>query len=764
MPVKAGPIAADAKSAETETILSPPDKELELDRASGTALVGKEQTVFAVITDSESTQEGGEKVDDEAVNALSAVRAQAGLGQAMSYLTTRTVPRFGMTWGAADLVAITADRPALDASQRRELRSWLNSGGKLVVFADQVENDAAANLIGEAWNITQVDKVTLTQITFARAGGQRDEPSYELSAKPAPFIASMTTEDPITMARVLAPGWDVHLNVRGWPALLSRTVGRGKVFVVTVGGRAWTAPPVTSADGKAVIESGTGAAMEKLSALLVPIVTIGESSQTLPLVAAGKGGKGGAKEQRAVREPEFGRTYVGQLIGYKIVSRQTVAWIMGGFLGVLVLGGIYWQRKGLGERLGVVGVGVALAASVGLIGLGQKARGPVEPTYAALQQILAQPGLSTARGEAIIGMYSTTNQDVKISGSAGGWLWVDILSQAGDRLAHTTQDLDRWVWSTVPLSDGSTRPATAAVDLALPKAVETDLQFGAEGLTGTIDWPVEQPVEDLLLATSTANLQTHAKVQGAGAEIRIGPGDVLQKDVFFSEGLLSQAQRDRAETFGQLMKTHRFEQPTILGWSKGLDFKIQTESRPPLRRAEDALWFVPLQVRRNDPGDEVVVPWPFVRMQQARFKEAKEELGLTFMPLYRAEKNEWIQNSMPSAFMARFLLPTQVLPLKLTAAKLHLNMTAVGRPVRIFTLNKEFKVVELKKLQGPDGAEVVDLPVDQLAVDGEGGVLLGFDVQNTPGSDAARLVAAQSNMWSVKHFGLEVAGTVEARK
>lgn len=818
MPVRPGDFSSEAKSIDTEIILLPADRENEMDRVVGTALVTKEQMNFAVISDSESENPNSEIVDDEAIEALTAVRLQQGLGRGTLYLNLRTMPRFDIAWDAAYLAAITVDHPEFDAAQRRAIRRWVSRGGRLVVFLDQVDNEAMAQVVGEAWDIGLVDKVTLTEIQFDPSEAADATQSFDLLQQEDPFEARMETEDPITMARIIAPGWQEHLSVRGWPAVVSKKMGRGELIAITVGGRAWIVPSVKEQEGdKTVLKDvGTEAALIRLTELLIP--------------SSGAGSEPMSPSQAVSGKP--GQYYVSQLVGYEVVSRNTVAGVLGGFLLVILLFGVYWNKKGLGERLGVMAVFAAVVATVTLVVVGQQRRTEVEPTAATIQLVELQPGLSAAHVTGVMGLYHPERTQATLQGGSGGWLWPITLTQGSDTQRLTTDDLDRWNWSNVSIAAGSTRPFQVSVDVQTARPTQGSFRFGPEGLAGSMRWPEDTPVEDLLLATPAGNLRVINKPEGDSTQLVIGPQDVLPEGVYFTSGIMTQVQQDRSEMLRQMFKKEDemarmsvgesagpvgpvyFDKPTLLGWSRGYDMSIGIE--PQLGRNDLALLASPLRVEPSEPGTRVSVPWPLIPMQQVRQSgAAKEQLGLTLMPLYSPQKREWISNQMPSAFIGRFMLPPQVLPLKLTGAKLHLGITAVGRPVRVLAMDG-LKLTELQVIQSPDGDQVLELPVEALKVDAEGGVLLAFDVQDESWNDfraldsdkndalsaeefaaggpdnqaqfsgldknqdtnlsleefrasrqnSARNSAAtksMSAMWQVHHFGLEVAGEVQPK-
>jgi hypothetical protein len=745
-------------------------------RADGSALVWQGKLSFAVIGDSggdAADQDLVGRIDEEADDVLTAVREYAGHEQerqqqaqgreeakegqparkdsAKLYPTVATTPRFDTAWDVAYLTAVTADKPNFDAAQRRALRRWIARGGILVVFLDQVDNERMGQIIGEAWTIEEVDRLTLTTVKFQDVPGGDTKPSFELGGDPEPFDAHMSTEKPIAFTRVVAPDWRRHLDVNNWPALLSKRLGRGMLVAITVGGRAWTvAPTLGGADGKEVVHPGTVKALDRLSTLLMPV-----EAQAMAVPLPG---------ELLVADP--GRDFLTRLIGYEVVSRRWVALVLGLYLGAFLLGGVYWHRRGIGERLGLAAVGLAALAAAALVVLGVQQRGQVPASAASLQLAEVQPGLGSVRVTGPAALYQPQRTVVTVTGRGGGWVWPVELSEQGDLQRLRTDDLDRWVWTDLQLSAGVPRPLDVSVDVEVARPFASDLRYTAQGLTGTVDWPTDQPFEDLLLTTPQAALEPKISREDEKTIVTIGPKSVLPSGVFYtsSQALLSQEQQDRAALMGRVLRVSRFDGPTLLGWSPGLD--LSYDIQPELERVDRALWAAPLRI------EPIVIPWPLIPMQQVRAADPQERFGFGTMPLYQPQGRlddsgerltYWINGNNPSGFIGRFMVPTQVLPLKLSAATIHLNIQAIGRPVRILAIRDGKEAVELATLIGPDGPQEIPVPADKLealTIDGEGGVLIAFDVKSAGGADQR---ATGLDMWQVRHFGLEVAGTVQKK-
>ncbi len=724
LPVRFGAMPDDRRSAETESILTPTDSEQEISRQAGLVrLMDDVPSTFVIISD----QSPG---SDRSVAALAAVRERVSLPRSMGYIPEGETMRYDVGWDGVDLAAVTAADPALDAAQAQSLRRWLRAGGTLVLFAHQNDHAAIARLLPEIWTIEPVDTVTLTTVPFAPGPAHRNHQDLTANSEP---LGTVQTETPILMQRLIATGFDTHVQVAGWPALLTRPFGQGKIVVVAIDEPAWTDPAAAGA-------------MAVLSDQLVK-VTVG----------------------RAVRTPaqviieQVGASFVADKIGYRIVPRATLAIVLGAFAAVLVIAAAVWARSRRLEWLGVTGVIAACAAGGALLAIGQGQRQQIPPSSASIQLIGAEPGDTEGRLTAMVGLYNATGGQVDVTGTTGGYAWPAEFRTVGALSRLRSDDLDKWTWLDVPLAAGAIRPIEIAGPVPLEKPLDLVMRFTPTGLAGEIHWPRPVNAQDLLLAAGGANLRINTEHSGDTTKLAIdAAADVLPPGVLHGGAVLGQDQQDRARVLGPILAEQAFDRPTVLAWTEGMDAGI--ELSPDLARRAEALWTIPLRMAPAKAGDVVRVPWPLVKMSPLRDRASK--LDLTILPIYQPHLNRWIESvSNASAFLARFQLPEQVLPLTPGSARIYIDMTATGRTVTLLSY-RAGKLVEVGKLASPSGSSIVEVPGELLEIDSDGGIVLAFDVSKTADQlraetdPSAAVETRGTDMWSIRHFGLEVAGTV----
>ena len=225
-----------------------------------------------------------------------------------------------------DQLIIADDAVLSDTVGVRRIRSWLNNGGRLWVMADRVSPESVQKLIGDAMCYGVVDEVELNDFQIrVRA----------LHSSAQDDFTDMSFDNPIMMSRVIVDTEDVVCDIDGWPAAFWKQVGQGEVLFTTLGARGWLldgkiSPPLKSLAGRFFVSK------------LEPPKYVDEVSQVLN----------------------------GE-IGYRIPSRNSVAWVLSLQMLVVVFGGValMYQKKLQGLAV-LVPVSSLIAMGV-LVGMGK---------------------------------------------------------------------------------------------------------------------------------------------------------------------------------------------------------------------------------------------------------------------------------------------------------------------------------------------------------------------------------------------------------
>ncbi|MBI1374845.1 MAG: hypothetical protein GC159_19175 [Phycisphaera sp.] len=722
--------------AETETIIVAPKEDIEWDRKPGIVRLYDGREITAIVAENTPA-------DDEAIFAVTAVRDRLGLPKSMGYINDERTMRFDLGWDGLNTLAITTDRPKFDAVQRAALRRWLNGGGTLVVFLDQVDNESMQLLLGAAWGVDVVDQVTLNSVSFNKVDASLPNPMGLGST----FKADVEVEQPITMTRVIADGFTTHLAVRGWPALMSRKMGRGRIVINTLGGRAYTE------------EAGVQAA-DVFARVAMPEASMVQMN---------------TMEPSAALNTPAGTEFLANQVGYSIVSRKTVATVLGAFAVAFVICGLALLLRSRLEWIGPIGAALAVGATGVLLFIGLKQRGQIEPVVTSVQLIEAEPESPSATVRGVLGMFTPDAENVDLGSQQGGWAWPSQTSDVGPLRRMVWRDLDTWTWTNVPLPPAALRPIDYEAAVRFDTPVRMDLRYGPEGLTGTMHWPTGYKPRDMVIAAAHANIAVNTTADTDAINLRVTPADVLPDGSYFNTNMMSDDRKNHAVLYDRMLKHETPKQdtgtmpgsakteprvrllgPTLLTWTEMAPSGISID--PQLHPVGQALWSLPLRVNASAPGTHVRIPWPLVAMEPARTtQDDRERLGLVMLPIYSQAHDAFFGVSGASAFIGRFELPRQVLPLNPKGATLHFDVTATNRSVDLFTL-KDNALRPIKTINSPDGPTTIDIPADALQVDDRGGVLVGFYVHNPMNFNPGDVQV--SSLWIVRRFGLEVAGEV----
>ena len=707
-PAYLGPIREEDEFAtDADLLLLDADQEIEYGRLPPRGvLLSRDPLCTVSVNDSD-------KSDDPSSDAMLNARDLAALSRRIHHITDANLPRYATGWDMVDVMSLSKQQPKLDSAQRRTFRAWLQGGGKLVVFANRVDMATMRLLLGSVWDATVIDHVTLSAFQFDRADGQplADPPEDGL----------IEVEQPIRMARLHAPSFRTDLTIRGWPALLSKDVGSGKLIVVGINGRAWCQP-------------NAKAALGKLSDALYPYTYYSAPSLS---------------RQQADQ-------FIARKIGYRIAPRTVVGAVLGAFIVLFFAAGIVLHRAGRLERLGPIGVVLALIGVGVLLGIGKAIRGQVPATNAGLQLIRVDAGARVGRVEGYLGLYGAEEQPadvpVTVASDAGGWAMPGLVQQANEQPRLSSIDLAKWQWTGLRLLPGAVRPIDYVAPIEFDRPLDMDLTYGSDGLTGTVAWPTDASVQDAVIATARGRMQVSLAGTDGAYRLAVGPDDVLRPGVWSAEGMITQSRQMHNNVMAGLVGPKRqFRRPTLLAWSEGADVPIRCQPQQ-MAHKHEALWMTPLQMRPAAPGAEVVVPWPFVAVRDSKASLNREGLRLYLTQIHLDTRP--LPHS--AAFIGDFTLPAQVQPLKLSRATLNLNISASGRGVLVMTL-RDGELVTLHSMSSPDGAYAIDLPVDQLQMDADGSIVLVVEATDASGTTPDDTGGA---MWRMQDIGLEVAGTV----
>ncbi len=674
-----------------------------IDTARGEQMRGREDGLIRLDTGDHVTAMTVDSDADDAISAVVAARIASGGSMRVAYVRSSQLPAMTAVYDSVSCLVLADRELALTPAQAQAIRAWVSGGGRLWLMLDRLPPEVGPRLLGNDWPIAVVDRLLVTQLTIEGPSGplQRER------------------EEPWTLLRVISADARVLHRVEGWPASMAFPVGSGTVVVTTLDAAAWWLDPDR--------EGGSPRATDPLSE--VATLAVGGAAVTVPIDA---------------RRFE---SFVREQVGYTILGRSPVIAVLALLPAAVVLSGLWLARRQRLERVGMVGVCVAVLLCTVLIGMGSVQRRRVPLTVASAQWVEVAPRQGLAHVQAAISIYSPEAGRGPLRGSRGGILWPDMTGQGGKQLRMVWTDLDHWSWEGLELPSGAVRTAGASNVLQLSARAQVALTFGPQGVEGHIAPGPFERLEDLVLATPVAAMAVRTDADG---RFTVRPGDELRRGEYIAGATLGQQQRSRQEIYRGLLDDGSYPaRPTLLSWAKSLDLGLELSI--PATQHHSALVAMPVTVTPRAAAGRMAVPGAFVPFTLVR---GPGNEGTT--TLFDATRRTWI-GPVPQGhtLLFRFQLPPQVLPLRLESATLTVELSAADRRVEILRL-AHGRIEQVATLEHGAGTQRVPLHVDQLGtLDADGGIIIGVRVGDADES-------AFASVWQIHDARLDVVGDVDS--
>ena len=635
------------------------------------------------------------------------------------------LPRTAAHLDGLDHLLIASDHVQSDPAACMAIREWLHRGGHLWVMLDLVDPTLISRLIGDAFQVTTVDRTERVQLQFHSHDGREKFPS----GKPVSYY------HPVAMERALFSGFRVSHTVDDWPAAAWTKVGRGRLLVTTVGARAWIRPRNRlDPPAPSPMDVSEFAAREALKDVAYELMV---DRDPPPLDTTGF------------------EEVLSEQIGYRIVSRGGVAALLGTFCLVLCTIGCFLWKRGRLEHLGWIGPSSMLVTSVLLLGIGQTSRETVQKTVAVTQFAETSPHTDEVLVTGMYALYSPDKLSGGMSAHSGGSFWPKLINEtAGTVVRLISTDRDEWEIRNLVLPAGQ-QFVPFSYSQHLDQPVTAIGTFGPDGFAGVVSAEPFQEAGDAVLALpSTRNVAVHL---GDGGRFSSGSQDVLDTGQFLTAGVLSDEQGRRQDVYRQLFdaaddRSPYPSRPTLLFWSRPLDPGFQLLEGAD--RTGSALVSVPLRYTRPEAGTRVVIPGPFITYQSA---------GTQSAATYDVRKRRWsdpVSEGMDTAL--RFQLPAELLPVRLENATLTIDIKAPSRQLEITSVRDDGTQAVLKTSQSPYGLLSFEIDGEDLQPNQAGELVLGINVGETGNEDSnLQIDTSEAQFWEIDDLQLEVAGVVE---
>ncbi len=632
---------------------------------------------------------------------------------------------WSLAMGSVDELVLGGNRLANEPESRESIRSWLNQGGRLWVMLDRTDISTVQLLLGDAFPAYEVDRVNLSEYEIISHDDTLGSKSEVREA-----------EIPVELIRLVTEGVEVTHSVNDWPVAFWLKYGKGEILFTALELRAWSRP--------------------RRELFIRPRGIPGEVLDTLPLQQLAERFFGESTSP-SWGEENFQR-YIGEQIGYQIVTREWVIVILGSFCGILLLAGWWLGRIGHLDRLLWVGPVVALCTAGVLSVLGKMSRESVPSSVAVAQWVAPVNHSQFVPVNGLAAIYSQSKSMEEIGVQQGGVLWPsqDASEGASRRLVWLDHGEARWENLTLPEGVRETRFQQV---MALKQPLAAYGHLAGEGMSGRLQLEPFEEISDVLLVTPSGDRYT---VRVQGDEFEIGPADRLKKGELFGSLVLEDEQRHRQQVLKDLLEQSKErkvsfpDQPTILAWSRPLEVGLKFPSEH--ERLGSALLAVPLHLQPTPRGEAFVVPSWLCSLGMGASRD-----GQTPPELYSPDVGKWLEKNFdPRRIWMRVQLPSQVLPADLSEVSITLDVECDQFDLELFTWQEE-KLHYQSLMANPIGAQTVIIKQkDRLVLDDQGGLVLAL--QAVPGKDqTAKGARAKNYSWEVKSINFEVQGKRQAR-
>jgi hypothetical protein len=644
---------------------------------------------------------------NEVRDFVRAFRHRAGLSWQVDVVKQRFLPPAPEALDGTDHFVLASDRIVDDVAGRRALREWLQRGGTLWVMLDRVGQETVASLLGDALDVQVVDRVSLTTV-LVRSGPANPH---------RPDAPALDVEEPVDLARTLAPGRPALYTVDGWPAAFLAEVGRGRVLFTTLGPRGWMRPR-TDRDPPPTYRE-----FPNLPVALTPLEFLADELQPRP--------------ERPPFAADDLRAFVTEQVSYSVSGRGTVLLVFGLFFLVLGAAAVALGRKRALEHLGWLGPALALGAAGAFVVLGEQSRGAVPPTVAVAQIVDAEPGQDEVQATGFLAVYQPSPTTSVFGADQGGDFDLDLAGLEGRVVRRVQTDLDRWHLENLELPAG-VRTAPFRHTLRTREPVEAAVRFGPDGVEGRVSAGPFRQLEDALL--STPGRHAVAVRLGADGSFRAGGEDELPSGQWIAGGLLSDRQRARQGLYEKLLAEppprYVANRSLLLAWAEPADMHFTLV--PQARMTGEALLTIPLRFERTPRDTRVMVP--------AAFVDCRRITG-DGQPLPAAAESR-----LATSMRLRFQLPSSVLPAVVEGARLSLKLYAPAREVVVDAFVGG-EAVRLRRLTSPMGVEQIEINDPRLLrQDDQGALYVNVKVGEVRGGNPGQ------DLWRLESAGLEVRG------
>ncbi len=666
------------------------------------------------------------------VELAAATRIAMGRTRRLLQMEVEDIPVEANGLDVVDEIVLCSNRIADDSARLASLRTWVEQGGRLWIQLDQIDTQTVSHLFGETVRLQFVDRIGLTE--FQLYNTDKNQTTGE----------ALEFDYPVDQVRFLADGVKPVHTVNSWPASLTASVGRGRVLFTTLSNLAWVRER-TDEDPKVEPEYRSDFLARQTLIELVDRWLI--ETAPIPLDA------------------ESFQPMLATQVGYQIPARGTILLFLWLFCAALLLAGLWLRRRTQpdsqdtdtdsrtsvrrkSERLAIIGPGLAVAAAVPIVALGQASRSAIPASLNVAEFVQVTPATSTLQSTGSAAIFVPDTEVVDMVASQGRVLLPPADKSTGTVRQLIQTDFGQSRWSDLSISTGL-QYFTTSQNRPLDRPIEATVEFGPEGVTGVLNCGSFSDPQDVLIASrapGVLSLELDDEDHFAG-----GIDETLAPGAYVSGSILTDQQVTRQELYRSLFSVQpasRYpRQPVLLAWMCPDDPHI---SLPEAFIANhSSLVAVPIDYLPTPPGTDVMIPSTFLTYDAVLTEKAGQSTA------YDNRTASWRESLQSGQTVLRINVPDAVKPFTLRQVNLEIKLLASSHSIGIMAGQREnpATVASLKDAAGTYQWTLTDS--SQLQLDPDGNYYVQLDVRPVGVGETG---AESNKAWRVDFLQLEMLG------
>ena len=603
----------------------------------------------------------------------------------------------------------------------KAIRTWVQSGGRLLIQLERTGCEVAAMLLGDSLPLTLVGATSTNTVQLDL------NPEYQNDQYPIRAV-NRSFEEPVRYLRVVPGGGETIWRVDNWPVAVRVSIGSGIVVVTTISPDVFLERKIETTEGSPAF-SLIPSSRRMLESLFSP--------RTPPLIAEA------VASQRAAA-----------MVGYEIPSSRTALLLLMTFPVLLITSGIMLQRRASGERLIWVLPMLAILAAIPAVVFGLRIRSVAPTTVIEAIVLHSAAGASEVASTGFATIFVPRPTDLLVSSGTSAVLEVAAESTNLDyrRLVWTGPAENHWRTLRQP-TGLKTYPTHGVVRLNAPlQAIATFDENGVRGKLLTAS--LSAPFDPIFAGDSPDRLNLLLNERG---EFRGGVADVLAPGQFLNASFMSDDQKSRVALLESVFsKNDGLEVfpalPSVLFWTESEEPTLILANEG-VRRKQTVLVVQPVQWLPPEAGKTITIPPPLLPYRSIPTAEGG------YSSVFNNARREWTEQEEAGETVLQFQIPAVCGPFEAEAADVSLLIRAASRIVTVSSgdANNLQKIYEVKS---PLGTQSITIPVDLIQNSSHSGRLLlrisVSDLDDAMKSDSRS--GEQDDNWKIERILLTLKG------